>query len=187
MWRYFATLVTIHPVTFNIIRVFLALPVFTQSTELPYSLKLTDVEIQWQSGGGDGCASPHCADYRITLRGDGAVRVEDLGWGGQPPRLPVQTRSIKEDEFITVLNQLLDARFLEAPADLVKTRVAQRKGDLLYFYYHGGGSDSWVDLTLRAGSYRKTVRLHDLETTSPAALRGIRDRIWRIGGINAKP
>ena len=121
--------------------------------------------------------------HLITLRGDGVVRAEDLGWGGQPPRLPVQTRSIKEDEFVTVLNQLLDARFLEAPAELVRTRVAQRKGDQLYFYFSGGGSDSWVDLTLHAGSYRKTVRLHDLETTTPAALRSVRDRIWTIGGI----
>jgi len=118
------------------------------------------------------------------LRGDGIVRVEDLGWGDQPPRLPVQTRSIKEDEFIAVLNQLLEARFLEAPAVLVKPRFARRKDDLLYFYYGGGGSDPWTDLTLRAGSYRKTGRLPYSDTT-PAALRSVVDRIWRIGGVNA--
>lgn len=151
--------------------------------ELPYRAAVTDVEIEWQSGGGDGCASPHCANYRITLRGDGVVRVEDLGWGSQPPRLPVEKRSIKEDEFMTILNQLLEARFLEAPAELVRTRVAQRKGDQIYFYFGGGGSDSWVDLSLHAGSYRKTVRLHDLETTTPAALRSVRDRIWTIDGV----
>ena len=175
---------TIHVMALAFVSAFSGLLASSQSgTELPYSVKTTDVEILWQSGGGDGCASTHCANYLITLRGDGVVRAEDLGWGGQPPRLPVQTRSIKEDEFVTVLNQLLDARFLEAPAELVRTRVAQRKGDQLYFYFSGGGSDSWVDLTLHAGSYRKTVRLHDLETTTPAALRSVRDRIWTIGGI----
>src|SRR5689334_21430128 len=110
---------TIHLVTFSIVSAFFGLLVSPQSgTELPYSVKLTDVEILWESGGGDGCPLPHCANYRVTLHGDGAVRVEDLGWGGQPPRLPVQTRTIKKDEFTAVLNQLLDARFLEAPADL---------------------------------------------------------------------
>ena len=153
-------------------------------TQLRDSVKPTDVEIQWRSGGGDGCASPHCADYQITLRGDGVVTVEDLGWGGEPPRLPVQTRSIKEDEFISVLNQLLDARFLEAPAEIVKSRVARRKDGLLYFYYGGGGSDPWTDLTLRAGLYRKTVRLPYSDTT-PTALRSVVDRIWRVGGVNA--
>lgn len=176
---------TIHVVTFSLIFGLLAQVPSPQSTELPYSLKLTDVEIQWQNGGGDGCASAHCANYRIALRGNGVVRVEDLGWGGQPPRLPVLTRSIKEDEFIAVLNQLLEARFLEAPAVIVKTRVARQKDDLLYFYYGGGGSDAWVDLTLRAGAYRKTVRLPYSDTT-PAPLRSVVDRIWRIGGVNAK-
>jgi hypothetical protein len=177
---------TIQVLIFSVINGLLAVQASPQNIELPYSLKSSDVEILWESGGGEGCASSHCAHYRITLRGDGVVTVEDLGWGGQPPRLPVETRSIKEDEFTTVLNQLLDARFLEAPADLVKTRIAQRKGDLVYFYYVGGGIGSWVDLTLHAGSYRKTVRLHDLETTTPAALRSVRDRIWTIGGINPK-
>jgi len=156
-------------------------------TELPDSVKPTDVEIQWRSGGGDGCASPHCADYQITLRGDGVVKVEDLGWGGEPPRLPVQTRSIKEDEFITLLNQILEARFIEIPVPSATPRIARRKGDSVYFYYGGGGSGSapWVDLTLHAGSYRKTLRVPYSDTT-PAALRSVVDRIWRIGGVNAK-
>jgi hypothetical protein len=155
------------------------------STELPDSLQPTDVEVQWRSGGGDGCASPHCADYQITLRGDGIVRVEDLGWGVDPPRLPVQTRSIKEDDFIVLLNQLLEARFIETPAPLATARVARRIDDQIYFYYGGGGSGAWVDLTLHAGSYRKTLRVSYSDTT-PAALRSVVHRIWRIGGINAK-
>ena len=177
----------IHVVTISVLRVVLALQVSTRSSELPYSLNAADVEIQWQNGGGDGCASAHCADYRITLRGDGVVRTEDLGWGGQPPRQGIQTRSIAADEFVAVLNQLLDARFLDANADLVRLRVAAKKGDVFYFYYSGGGNDSpWVDLTLRAGSYRKTVRLHDMETTTPAALRAVRDRIRSIGGVEGE-
>jgi hypothetical protein len=152
-------------------------------TALPDSVKPTDVEIQWRSGGGDGCASPHCANYQITLRGDGVVSVEDLGWGGEPPRLPIQTRSIKEDEFITLLNQILEARFIEIPAPSATPRRARRTADSVYFYYDGGGSAPWVDLTLRAGSYRKTLRVPYSDTT-PAALRTVVERIWRIGGIN---
>jgi hypothetical protein len=154
-------------------------------TELPDSVKPTDVEIQWRTGGGDGCASPHCADYEITLRGDGVVRVEHLGWGGEPPRLPVETRSIKENEFITLLNQILEARFIEIAVPSVTPRRARRIADSVYFYYGGGGSAPWVDLTLRAGSYRKTLRV-PYSDTAPAALRSVVDRIWRIGGINAK-
>jgi hypothetical protein len=178
--------VTIHVVV-GVLRVLLALQVSTQKSELPYSLKPTDVEIQWQNGGGDGCASPHCADYRITLRGDGVVTTEDLGWGGQPPQEATGTALITEDQFLAILNQLLDARFLDAPDDLVKSRVAARKGDLLYFsYVAGGGGDSWVDLTLHAGSYRKTVRLHDMERTTPPALGSVRDRIKSIGGVRGE-
>jgi hypothetical protein len=61
------------------------------TTALPESVPLVDVEIRWQTGGGDGCAGD-CTNYRITLRGDGLVSLEDLGWGSKPPKPEVRQR-----------------------------------------------------------------------------------------------
>ncbi len=62
-----------------------------------------------------------------------------------------------------------------------------KTSSLLYFYCGGGGSSPWVDLTLRAASYRKTVRLYLSERkTTPAALVSVKDRIRNVGGPNPR-
>ena len=61
--------------------------------QLPDSVPLSDVEIRWQSGGGDGCPGD-CTFYRITIGGDGFVTLEDLDWGAKPPKAAPRRRSI---------------------------------------------------------------------------------------------
>jgi hypothetical protein len=73
---------------------------------LPGSVPLADVEIRWQSGGGDGCAGD-CTNYRITLRGDGLVSLEELGWGNKPPKSEARQRSIPADDVVALINELL--------------------------------------------------------------------------------
>ena len=150
---------------------------------LPESVPLSEMEIRWQSGGGDGCSRPGgCTYYRITVRGDGRVTLEDLGWGSELPKAAPRQRSIPADDVVALINELLEARFLWAPPE--GTRVAVRKGDSLFFLHGGvGGSGAWVDLTLRVGPSAKTVRL-DKRTGD---LRSVEDRIWKIGGPKAWP
>jgi hypothetical protein len=118
--------------------------------------------------------------HRITVRGDGRVTLEDLGWGGTPPKVAPRQRSMPADDAVTVINEFLKARFLEASG---ATRVAVRKGDSLFFY-GSGESGPWVDLTLRVGSGSKTVRV---DARTPPDLQVLRDRIWKIGGPKAWP
>jgi hypothetical protein len=148
---------------------------------LPNSVPLSEVEIRWQCGGGDGCKGGGCTNYRIAVRGDGRVTLEDLGRGGNPPKAAPQQRSISADDAVVLINQLLKARFLEA---FEGTRVAVRKGNSLFFYGPGGGSGPWVDLTLRVGPSAKTVRVDE---RTPTELQSLRDRIWKIGGPKAWP
>ena len=150
---------------------------------LPESVNLSDAQIQWQSGGGDGCASSlyDCAYYRIILRGDGLVTLEDLGWGDKPPKAATRRRSIPAVDVIA-LNQLFDARFWGPETNFHNGPIAVRKGDLLFLYSTGGGSGGWVDLTLRIGPVSKTVRLGE---KTPTDLLRVKDRIWELGGPKA--
>jgi hypothetical protein len=52
--------------------------------------------------------------HRITVREDGRVTLEDLGWGGTPPKVAPRQRSMPADDAVTVINEFLKARFLEA-------------------------------------------------------------------------
>jgi len=48
----------------------------TSQMLLPESAPLSDIEIQWQDGDGDGCGAVDIADcnyHRITVRGDGVA------------------------------------------------------------------------------------------------------------------
>jgi len=157
-------------------------PLASVNAALPFSAELSDVEIRWQSGGGDGCAGV-CTNYRITMRGDGVVTLEDLGWGERRPQAGLRTRDIGVEAFVATVNQLFKARFLEAPGDFANTRVARREGDMLNFYSSGGIGGGWVNLTLRAGSFTKTVRVGGENT--PAELLQLTDLVWSIGGPNA--
>ncbi len=151
---------------------------------LPESVPLSEVEIQRRTGGGGGC-NGECMDYRVTVRGDGRVTLEDLGWGGKPPAEAPRQRSIPADDAVALIDQLLKARFLEAPVEFDGTRRAVRKGDSLFFRGPGGGEFFWIDLTLRVGTIAKTVRLVDEQ--APRDLRSVADQIWKIGGPKAWP
>jgi len=151
----------------------------SKAVELPESVRLSDVEIQWQSGGGDGCASD-CSYYLITIRGDGLVTLKDLGWSDRLAILPTRQRSIPADSVIALLDEFLKARFFESPDNFKNRRVAVRKGDSLFPYSSVGGVGArWVDLTVRLGSVTKTVRLEEETQTDLVRLR---DRIFEIGG-----
>ena len=96
-------------------------------TELPSSVRLSDVEIRWESGGGDGCVG-ECTIYRVTVQGDGLVTLEDLGWGNRPPKAPTRRRSIAVEEVVALVNEFLDARFFEAPDKLPPARCHSKRG-----------------------------------------------------------
>ena len=151
---------------------------------LPESALLSEVEIQWQSGGGDGCAGD-CTNYRITVRGDGLVTLEDLGWGSKAPKAAPRQRSIPVDNAVALIDELLKARFLEAPSSFAGARVARRKGDLVFFSWSVQAGAPWVDLTLRAGPKAKTVRM--VNELTPQELRNVERRLWEIGGPKAWP
>jgi hypothetical protein len=155
---------------------------------LPESAPLSDVEIQWQDGDGDGCAAVDVADcdyHRITVRGDGLVVLDDLGWGANAPMVGPQQRSVPIDIVVGLLNDLLKARFLEAPSTFAGPRHARRQGDSVFFDWVGPGEGMrWVDLTLRVGANVKTVRLND---QTPQDMRSVERRIWEIGGPKAWP
>ena len=160
----------------------------TSKMVLPESAPLSDVEIQWQDGDGDGCAAVDVADcdyHRISVRGDGLVILEDLGWGAQAPMVGPRQRSVPTDAVVALLNDLLKAQFLEAPSTFGGSRRARRKGDTVFFDWLGGGAGwRWVDLTLQVGANAKIVRLNEL---TPHDLRSVERRIWETFGPKAWP
>jgi len=155
----------------------------SKTVALPESVRLSDAEIQWQSGGGDGCAGDDCSYYLITIGGDGLVTLSDLGWGDRLSKWPTRQRSIPTDSVVALLDEFLKVRFFEGPDNFKGRRVAVRKGDSLFLYSSGGGVGArWVDLTLRLGAVTKTVRL---EEETPTDLARLGDRIFEIGGPKA--
>jgi hypothetical protein len=152
----------------------------TSPTRLPESVRLADVEMRWQSDGGDGCAKVGgCSHYRITLSGDGFVELEELPWGPTRPKPEIRRRSIVPDQIVMFVNEFLKARFLEASDHYSHVAVAIRTGDVLTFGSYGGIGAGSVDLTLRFGAVQKTVRLGE---TTPVELRNLSDLIWRTSG-----
>lgn len=148
--------------------------------QLPASAPLSDVEIGWESRSSEGCANANgCSNYRITLHGDGRIELEELPWVPPRPKPGTRRRSIAPDEVITLVNSFFDAHFLEAPDHYRRLYVARRTGDLVTIYGRGGTTGGSVDLTLRIGSFRKTVRL---EENVPTEIAAVKDQIWRIAG-----
>jgi hypothetical protein len=145
------------------------------------SVPMSDVEIQWKSGGGDGCAvASGCSDFHITIHGGGLVELDELPWGPTHPRPEIRRRPIASDQVVKIVNEFLKARFFEAADGYNNVRVvAIQRGDLLTFEMKGGVGGGWVDLTLRLGPTSKIVRLGD---NVPADLAAVRDLIWRIAG-----
>jgi hypothetical protein len=160
----------------------------TSQMVLPESAPLSDIEIRWQDGDGDGCGAKDIADcdyHRITVRGDGLVTLEDLGWGANAPTVGPRQRSVPTDDVVALLNDLLKARFLESPSTFAGPRHAVRKGDSVFFYWSSAGAGfRWVDLTLQVGANAKIVRLNEL---TPHDLRSVERRIWETFGPKAWP
>ena len=153
----------------------------SKRAELPSPVRLSDVEIRLVTGGGDGCRG-RCVNYRITVRGDGVVELEDLG---DLPRAGTQRRSIAEDEVVALVNEFLGARFFDVLDNPDGTLFAVRKGAVLNLNVVGtAGSGPWVEVTMRLGSASKTVHLKE---NAPVELGRLKDLVWRIGGPPAWP
>lgn len=114
-----------------------------------------------------------CPRYEITIRGDGAVEYNGIG-----PIEGKRRRTIPADTVISLVNEFLAAHFFDAlDAYRGKTFVV-RKGDNVSFG-GSGGSGPWVELTLRIGDRRKTVRL---ERDYPVEIGKLPEFVDRIGG-----
>ncbi len=79
---------------------------------------LSEIEMELQVSGGDGC-SGRCVAYRVQILG-GAGLVTYTDFGGEPRDAP-QQREISTEEIVAVLNQFLRARFLDAQPKLSET------------------------------------------------------------------
>ena len=143
----------------------------------PASVPVSDVEIRLVTGGGDGCQG-RCVNHRITVHGGGLVELEDIG---SPPRDPTRRRSIPSDQVVALVNEALKAGFLDAPDRYDSTLSAFRKGDTLVFQAHGG-SAPWVEITMRFGSFTKTVRLQE---NVPSEIDALKARLFSVGGPQA--
>ena len=106
-----------------------AQPSSSRSIELPASARLSDVEIRWQSDGGDGCANVGgCSHFQIIFRGDGFVELRSCRVSSSRPKPAIRRRSIDPSQIVELINELFKARFLE-PHDQYGVRVAvQKKG-----------------------------------------------------------
>jgi hypothetical protein len=123
--------------------------------ELPTMAKLSEVEIHLTFRTGGGCAG-RCIAYRVAIRGDGSVEYEDIG--GEP-RDPLRRRSVAIDEVVSLVNEFLRARFVDARSVYNNVPIAERQGDSLQFLARGAsGSES--TLTLRVATWTKTVQLN---------------------------
>ncbi len=151
---------------------------------LPRSVPLSEVQVQLQTGGGDGCAIGGCVDYRITIRGDGLVtlRKDFLS----PPRRETTTHPVSREDIVKLVNGFLSAGFVDLPANYRSpSRGAWLSGDSLVF---GGWMDTggYSEITLTLGTFSKTVRLYGSMPSQlsdvPAALTELRNRIWTMGG-----
>ena len=148
---------------------------------MPTRAKLTDIEIGLgYEGGGGGCVG-RCMKYSILIRGTGLVEYKDLG--GEP-RGPERQRSIAVDQVVSLLNEFLRARFLEAPPNYPPVPVGVRDGDSVLFPGRVAAPDglSW-DVTLRVGTQTKKVHLYDKDF--PAEFGRLRDLVDNIGGPKA--
>ena len=153
-------------------------PPSSGSAVLPSSVNLSDVQIQLTTGGGDGCVG-RCTAWRIVVRGDGAVELDDLG---TPPRAQAKQRQIDSEVVIELINEFLKARFFEALGYYGGIGSAVRSGDSLLLLGGVAGTGPWTELVLRLGPTTKTVRLQD---NVPVELQDLRDRVWQIGGPGA--
>ena len=117
-----------------------------------------------------------CPRYEITIRGDGAVEYNGIG-----PVDGNRKRTISVDAVVSLVNEFLTARFLDARDAYHRQEVNHRHGDTVSFG-GSGGSGPWVDLTLRIGDRRKSVRL---ERDYPVEIGKLPELVHHIGGPEA--
>jgi hypothetical protein len=146
-----------------------------QSTSMPSTALLSDVEISLVTGGHGGCVG-RCVDYHITVRGDGVVELEDVG---TPPRAATQRRSITSDEVVSLVNEFLRARFFDAMNRYDTITFVVRQDDKVLLRSSGGIDGGAIYLTMRLGTLKKTVHLSN---NVPVELRALANSVLRIGG-----
>jgi hypothetical protein len=116
---------------------------------------LSEVEVRLVRRPTGGCVDPCPVNYRVTIRGDGAVEYEGTGLVEG-----VRKRSISPDEVVSLVNEFLRARFF----NLLDTYRAccsfvVRNGDTVAVYGKTSADEPRTDLTLRIGTRTKTVTL----------------------------
>jgi hypothetical protein len=124
--------------------------------ELPTMAKLSEVEIHLTYRTSGGCLG-RCVAYRVAIRGDGSVEYEDIG--GEP-RDPPRRRSVAVDEVVSLVNEFLHARFVDARSVYGDLPIADRQGDSLRFLSQGACDLPESTLTLGLAAWTKTVRLN---------------------------
>ena len=144
-------------------------------------MPLTEVEIRLSFVGGTGGCYLRCAYYNAVMRGDGFVRYEDVG---PEPRDPIRERYIPVDDVVSLVNEVLNARFLDA-ADryLDHSAMARREGDSMRIGFGTAADGGEWHLTFRAGTLTKTVRLHGRGI--PSQLLRLRELVEDIAGPKA--
>jgi hypothetical protein len=151
-----------------------------RSAQLPPSVLLSDVEISLINETGDGCVG-RCVVNHITVRGDGVVELEDLG---TPPRAATQRRSITTDEVASLVNEFLRARFFDALDRYDTTAKVVRRENELLLRFSGGIGGGAIDLNMRLGQLKKTVRLSG---NVPEELRQLVEMVRKLGGLPPLP
>lgn len=146
---------------------------------LPYSVKLSDLEIGLALLGGGGGCSGRCMKYNVRVRGNGLVEFQDLG--GEP-RLPFQRRRVPVDDVVALVDAFVRARFFAALPSYNGSRAARRVGDSIHFDIRVMSDGQNWDLTLRLGTQLKTVRLY---YDYPDELGRLRDMVDKMGGPQA--
>ena len=146
-----------------------------QAPFLPPSVSPSEVEIRMTRRGGGGCPEPRCVYYRVTISGDGTLRYEDLA----SPPVPPRTRKVPVEEVVSLANEFVRARFLEAPGrfDGHGLYVLQ-KGQLVLHRSGGIDHETW-DLSFRLGTHQNSVHLG---LGIPDYLGRLRDLLDKFGG-----
>lgn len=150
----------------------------TPSLGMPATVPLSEIEMTLEHRVSGGCLG-RCVAYRVVVRGPGIVDYRDFG--GEP-RPPDRQRTISGDEFVSILNAFVGARFFDAAASYTTAPQVRRDGEMVRFDARAGVDGPEWDLTLRVGSQVKSVHLY---MGFPSELAALRDLLDRVGGPGA--